>query len=264
MKIIHRIGINPDEKERRIMQEIGIPVPLNEFFVFELEEGSEKFIRLKPYIDKWRLPDMLRTEYTKQELNAASYLNFLPLWFNGYPMPDYDNGYIGTTYQKHGYCETCGTGLVQQSPFRLKKSPNWGPKKIFTLYWVYDEFFVRKDVYEAVFKKYGIESMPVLLYKKDLLIEDTVQLIIPSIQVPSNLEGQPYEICKTCGMKKYNPQIRGFFPSFKDSVTGLHLFKGMEYFGSGGESFKQIFVSQELRQEMLKYQIKADFAPVSQ
>lgn len=265
MKIIHRIVFRPDKTQRRVLQEIGIPVPSNEDLpVFEFDEEHEKLISLKPYIDKWQLVDNVRTEFTKKELDAASFLRWFPLWMNGYPMPDDDFGYIGTTFQKQGYCEVCGSGLVQQSSFRLRKAPNWGSKKIFGLNWVYDEVFVRKDVYETVFKKYGIESMPVLLYKKDVIIEDTVQLIIPTTDAYSNLEEQPYEICKTCGMKRYNPKTKGFFPSFKDSVTGLHLFKGREWFGSGAMSYKQIFVSQELRQEMIKYQIKSDFDPVNQ
>lgn len=263
MKVIHRIGVNIDDNRRRVLGEMGIPVPSNNgFFSFDLEEGTERLIRLKPYMVKWQLPDMIRTVFTKQELDSATYLTCFPLWTNGYPMPDDGLGYIATTYQKQGYCKVCGTGSNQQSPFRMRKTPNWGSKKTFGLNWVFDEIFVRKDVFEMVFEKYGIEAMPVLLYKKDSLIEDTVQLIIPSTTVPSDLKGQPYEICKTCGIKKYNPEIKGFFPRFTNSVSGLHMFKGVEYFGSGANAYKQIFVSQALRQEMLKYQIKLDYVPV--
>lgn len=265
MKFIHRIVFKPDKTQRRVLQELGISVPpYNDLFVFEFDEKDEKLISLKPYIDKWQLVDNIRTEFTKKELDSASFLIWFPLWLNGYPMPDEDFGYIGTTYQKQGYCKVCGSGLLQQSPFRLRKSPKWGSKKIFGLNWVFDEVFVRKDVYETIFKKYGIESMPVLLYKKDVIIDDTVQLIIPSTKVFSNLKEQPYEICKICGMKKYNPKIKGLFPSFKDPITELHMFKGQECFGSGAMSYKQIYVSQELRQEMIKYQIKSDFSPVNQ
>ena len=146
MKFIHRIVFKPDKTQRRVLQELGISVPpYNDLFVFEFDEKDEKLISLKPYIDKWQLVDNIRTEFTKKELDSASFLIWFPLWLNGYPMPDEDFGYIGTTYQKQGYCKVCGSGLLQQSPFRLRKSPKWGSKKIFGLNWVFDEVFVRKD-----------------------------------------------------------------------------------------------------------------------
>ncbi len=262
MKIIHKIGINPDNYQKQKLCDIGINVSQNSFQTFEIEENSEQFMRLKPYIEMWELPDMINTEFTNRELNAALLLVYNFTWVNGYPQPEDDFGYIGTTYKKEGYCKTCGTGLIQQAPFRLKKEPNWGTKKMFELNWVFDEIFVRKEVYEEIFKKYGIEAMPVFLYKKDVVIENTVQLNIPSIKVLSDLEKQPFEICKTCGTKKYNPQIKGFFPPFKAPVEGLQIFKGQEYFGSGASAHKKIFLTQELYKEMQKYKIKSEFIPL--
>ncbi|MEI9811069.1 MAG: hypothetical protein WDO16_26050 [Bacteroidota bacterium] len=108
------------------------------------------------------------SKFSEEEENNAKRLIFLSPWANGYPMPDGDSGYQHTTYDNTAYCNTCGMGLKQRNRSRLKKTPNWsGHKRMFSLNWVYDEFFVRKDFYESLFKPIGIKSEKVLLYKKE-------------------------------------------------------------------------------------------------
>lgn len=268
MKIIHRIGINPNDQQRELLErlEIAIPVrdnPVSGFFAFELEENSHTYKILQPYIEKWELPDMVGTIFTNEEINSASLLVYNFSWYNGYPQPAGSFGYRGITYNDKNICRACGIGAIQQSPFKLKKAPNWGAHKMFELNWVFDEIFVRKEIYEAVFKNFGIQSMPVLLYKKETVIENTLQLIIPTTTALLNIEKVAFEICKECGKKKYSPQIRGFFPSLKETVKDLHMFKSHEYFGSGASAQKKIFITQELRQEMLRQNIKSGFVPVA-
>src|SRR5437868_14125543 len=114
-------------------------------------------------------------------------------------MPDNDFEYMHITYDNSNYCEKCGIGLLQKEPFRIKEKPKWGNKKMFSLNWVFDELFVRKDFYDSLFKTIGIESEKVLLYKKDTIIEDTVQLITPKTEVSLDLEGYSFEVCKKIG-----------------------------------------------------------------
>lgn len=261
MRVIHRIGINADDFQKKVLQDIGIAIP-NGFCAFELEENTEQYSKLKPYIEKWQLLDILNTQFTNEELDTAPLLAYNFTWSNGYPQPEDNFGYIGVTYKKEGYCKNCGTGLVQQSPFRLQKEPTWGTKKIFELNWVFDEIFVRRDTYEQLFKPYGIQSMPVLHYKKESVLENTVQLVLPGANLKLNLEKQPFESCKMCGTPKYNPQIKGFFPSLEEPIPAMPIFKSLEYFGSGASAYKRIFIAQELRQEMLKHKIKSQFIPV--
>lgn len=264
MKIKHRIGITIDKYQRKILIEIGLIERNNqeEFFVFELFDDDVKYQSFKKYINEWNLPDLIETEFTTSELNSASLLVYNYTWSNGYPQPEDDFGYIGTTYKKEGYCKSCGTGLVQQEPFRIKKEPVWGNKKLFDLNWVFDEIFVSKEAYETIFKGFGIGCREVRLFKKETAIQNTVQLEIPTTSIEINLENQTYEICNACGIKKYSPQIKGFFPKLSAPVTELHCFKSVEYFGSGANAHKKIFMSQELRQAMLKNKIKSQFMPV--
>ena len=222
----------------------------------------EKFFDVKPYLDKWRVSDTVVSVFSDEELNNTHRLVINGIWANGYPMPDGDNGYKKTTYDDSEYCKACGIYLKQKEPFRLKKAPNWsGNKKMFSLNWVFDELFVRKDFYESLFRGIGVKSERVSLYKKETVIEDTVQLVIPETEIALNLEGYSFEVCKDCGRKRYDLINKDFFPSFKEDVGDIQIFKSKEWFGTGANARKYIFVSQALRKELLKLKINANYIP---
>ena len=266
MKIIHRIGINPDDKQRQILENLGIQIPKSEnpysgSVTFDLDEDSGEYKKIEPFITLWRLFDATGTIFTDAEINSADFLILISPWTNGYPMPDNDGGYKHTTFNNENYCKKCGGGLTQKDSFRLKKEPNWGNKKIFSLNWVYDEFFARKDFYEDVLMAYGLEAQPVLLYKKDTVIESTIQLKIPVTNSPLLLDGLSYITCEVCNRKRYDLINRGFFPPFLQNVKTLHLFKSKENFGTGGNTRKYVFISQALRLEFIRNKIKANYIP---
>lgn len=261
MKIIYRIYSDWDLARVGFLASHGIKVDSG-FGSFEIEES--RYLELKDQLDKWNVDISFGTLYEEEEISDSPLLVYGGSWANGYPQPESNFGYICTTYDDKHYCRTCGTGAVQQSAFRLKKQPNWGSKKMFSLNWVFDELFVRKDLYEAVFRRYNVENKPVLLFKRETVIEDTVQLSIPKISVPLNLDTQPFEVCQTCSRKKYNPQIRGFFPSFKKALnSNSAMFKSEEYFGSGANAHRKIFITQALRQDLLEHGVKIQFVPVN-
>jgi hypothetical protein len=260
MKNLHSIFSDWDKKQVAILEQHGINIELG-YYSFWIEE-NELYWKLKPYFDKWGVKETVVSKFTEEEENNAKQLILLSPWANGYPMPDGDNGYQHTTYDNTEYCNTCGIGLKQKEPFRLKKAPNWsGHKRMFSLNWVFDELFVRKDFYEALFKPFGIKSEKVLLYKKETVIEDTVQLIIPETDASLNLEGYPFQVCKDCNRKRYDLINKGFFPSFKEDVGDMQIFKSKEWFGTGASARKYIFVSQALRQQFIKLKISANYIP---
>ena len=43
-------------------------------------------------------------------------------------------------------------GAKQVSPFRMKESPNWGRRSILQMNWLFDEYFVKPEVWNAVFQ----------------------------------------------------------------------------------------------------------------
>jgi hypothetical protein len=260
MKNLHVIYSDFDKSQVKILEKYGIKVETG-YDRFDIEE-NETYIAIKPYLDKWKIFDTVISKFTREEEDGADLLVFLGNWANGYPMPDGDAGYKKTTYNNAAYCEKCGFGLQQKEPFRLKKAPNWGSnKKMFSLNWVYDELFLKKDFYEEVFQPLGFSCREVLLYKKESIIADTVQLIIPVIDVPLKLDGYPFEICKVCSQKRWNLVSQGFFPPFDGNVNGQHLFKSKEWFGTGANTRKYIFMSAELRQKLNKTKIRASYYP---
>lgn len=260
MKQLYNIFSNWDKSQASMLSQHGIKVDLG-YYSFWIED-EDLYGKLKPFFDKWGVMETVVSKFTKEEESNAKRLILLSPWANGYPMPDGDAGYKKTTYNDSKYCSTCGIGLIQKEPFRLRKAPNWsGHKKVFSLNWVYDELFAKKDFYESLLKPLGIGSEKVLLHKKDTVIEDTVQLIIPKTEAALRLEAYPFQICKECNRKRFNLINDGFFPSFEEDVGDLQLFKSSEWFGTGANARKYIFVSQQLRREFLKNKISATYIP---
>lgn len=260
MKNIHTIYHNWDKSKIKIIEKFGVTAELG-FNPIVIEEG-DIYNGLRSYFDNWHVKDYVISKFTEEEENDAKRLVYAGVWANGYPMNDYDRSYLKTTYDDSNFCNICGMGLIQKEPFRMKKAPNWGgSKKMFSLNWVYDELFVKKEVYEIVFKSKGIKCEKVLLYKKETVIEDTVQLILPVTDVPLNLEGYSYEVCKDCNRLRYDLINKGFFPSFKADVGNAPIFKSKEWFGTGANARKYIFVSQELRKELLKIKVSPNYVP---
>lgn len=227
----------------------------------EVEENTKNKEALK-LIDSWGLRKAVGTIYDKKDFAKSSLFVYVGVWENGYPMPDNNNGYKELTYDLSNYCTVCGVGKLQKAPFRIRKEPKWGSKMMFELNWVYDEIFVRKELYESVFKKMGLEFYPVLLHKKETVIGNTVQLKIPMINTALFLNKQPFEICSACSRKKYSPQIKGFFPGFVKPVPELPIFKSPEYFGSGAEAHNKIFITKALRQQLTALKINPKLYPV--
>jgi len=260
MKNIHTVYCDWDKSKMKILEKFGIKVECG-FNKLVLEE-NETFFQVKAFLETWKANDYVISKFSEEEENNATRLILLSPWANGYPMPDSNFGYKKTTYNDAEHCKTCGMGLVQKEPFRLKKEPNWsGNKKMFSLNWVYDEFFLQNSFYNEVFNDKGIKSEIVLLFKKETVIKSTIQLTIPITEVDLDLEGYSYEICKECNRKKYNLVNEGFFPAFKENVKGLHLFKCKEWFGTGANARRYIFISKELRQELLKSKVTASYIP---
>lgn len=260
MTNIHIIFSEWGRSQVATLEKFGIKVEPG-YASFTIQEG-ETYFKLRPYLDSWSITDDVITKFSDEDLNRGSILVLRDTWANGYPMPDGDRGYLKTTYDEKDYCSKCGMGLLQKEPFRLKAEPKWGNKKIFSLNWVYDEIFVRKDFYEEKIKKFGIGFSPVLLYKKDTVIVNTVQLNIPTVKCSLHLDGYDYEVCESCKRRRYNLINKGLFPSFQETLdSASYIFKSIEYFGTGANARKYIFLSQEVRQLFLKEKIKANFIP---
>lgn len=251
MKIMYHVALDWQEEQIKIMNQYGI-YPKKGHTAVQIEEAT--YFKLKKFIIKWRGSEGIRyPEFTNQERKEAllSVKDTAPP--HGYPMPDMDFGYRELTYDLSNYCPSCGIGLKQKDAFRLKSVPPKGKKQIFGVGWVFDEYFVERNIYEDIFKPLGIKSREVLKYKKETPFEETVQLVLEETSERLDLEGYPTESCHTCGRTKYQAMPQGFHPMYKDIIAPI--FKSYDYFGSGASAFKRIFVTKDLREKLIDLKI---------
>jgi hypothetical protein len=192
--------------------------------------------------------DSVRTEYTQDELDDTDVLIMRPSWHHGYPQPtELDNeahvfGFQRATYDLSAYCP-CGIGAKQIAPFRMKKQPVWGRRSIMQLNWVFDEYFVRPEIWEALFRPFGIEKRPVLVHSTGAVMDNVVQLVI-SQETEANTDGLDYKTCPyhRCQSRKYMPSGEGHFPGPREMV--MPICRSRQYFCDA--AFNLIYVSHVL------------------
>lgn len=242
--MIHRISAYVDEVKQQQLNDIGIEIPTG-LATFEVSEEQSHWSRIRDLIAEWQCLDLVRTEFTEAELEAAEYLRLVAEWHFGYPQPKNGFGYLAATYDLSDYCKVCGTGARQQSSFRLKGEPKWGKRHIFQLNWVFDQFFVMRQVWEEVFQPLGIKCMPVLEHRADTRLATVVQLAIDDACASvRSVEQYPFELCTACGRNKLLPIVRGSFPALS-LPHARHTLHTREYFGSGASAWRATIVSRE-------------------
>jgi len=248
LKINHHISMS-DGPVRKAFQDAGVELQIRDnhlvkLAVCDVAEDDPEWERVQPLLKKYRTVDIPFTKFTDAELCDARHLNMMGAWHHGYPQPEQKFGYKRMTYDLTDYCERCGIGAKQISPFRMKRSPNWGRRSILQMNWVFDEFFVKPDVWKAVFAPLGIDCRPVLLSKTGQELDSAVQLEIPHF-LPLLMDAKDYafERCLICDRKKYK-HVTGFFPT--PDPTDLPLFKSLQYIGSGAGANRAVLVSSVL------------------
>lgn len=251
MKVKYHLTSEWTDDKIKIMNNYGL-FPKRGFEAIQVDE--EIYFKLSEYLNKWGISGVRYPEFTKKELeesllSAKSGANIL-----GYPMPDMDFGYLELIYDLSDYCERCGIGKKQKDAFKLKDVPKKGKKRLFSIGWIFDEYFVDIDLYNEVFKPLGIKSREVLNYKKDIPFENTVQLVLEETHETLKLENNPIESCDKCGRWKYQPMPQGFYPKYENTIAPM--FKSKDWFGTGAEARKRIFVIQELREKLIEMKIE--------
>ena len=261
MKIIYIIYNDWTKRQRSELLKAGFNVE-DGFDRVEIEE-NERNRSILNLIDKWKLDrSSYGTLFEKSDFKDKELFAYEGNWNNGYPQPEGDFGYLNITYDLSDYCKDCGIGKVQIAPFQIKRAPSLEKKKLFDLFWVNDEIFTSRDVYEGLFKKLGIEAWPVIHFKTGKILANTVQLKITQVDVPVNTDGIDFETCPVCNRKKYTPKTKGFPPNFRSTPPHLPLFKGMEDYGAGGDAHKRIYLTKDLYEEFNQFSIKPYLWPV--
>lgn len=274
MNIKHRISVTLDHRLERLIRLADLSLdsgPAGKYLcgdsiTFVISESSPAWGVMNEYLCSVNHVDVVTTEYSPKELAEAPLLEMIPEWHFGYPQPEGKFGYKSITYDARLGCRTCGIGLVQVSPFRMRKPPLWKGRHIFQLNWVFDEWFVQPDYWRGILRPFGVECIPVLDTAGKRELADVVQLKLTALtQAPIEFDSSAQsEQCTQCGCRKHHAQVRGRFPHCELPVK-TPIGRTRDYFGSGGSAWRGTVVRDALFQAMDATKVKGvRFAPVAQ
>ena len=265
MQIVHRVSLRASREDRQEIARLNIEVaPVGrvppDFISFDVSEAHESWPAVREWIVRRQAGDFVRTEFSKTDIAAARWLG-LQSWQQGYPQPEADFGYLRTTYEPEDWCAACRVGKRQRAPFVMTGELRWGQRGILQLNWVFDEFFVTPEVWAAVFEPHGIDARPVL-NRRGSELKTVLQLVVDA-RVSLSTSDLAAEQCSTCGRVKDLPHVRGPLPALLSEPSG-HMARTNQYFGSGGNSFNVVLVSQALTRAIQAARIKgAAFQPIA-
>lgn len=190
-------------------------------------------------------------EYSKEDLSEAEYLRIWLRRYSGYPQPeaiDIKNSYINYTFDITNFCTKCGSGLVQKDSFYLKKSFNIEKIRFGGVYWVYDTFFITKELQDLFVKEKftGIEFVPVKNIKTKQIVDNIVQLKINSI-FPAKLQYDVEKVidCKQCKQKRDVMKMDSEVFAPKNVIKDLNkdFYLSQEFHGDGFLCCKSVLIS---------------------
>lgn len=270
MQIVHRISINSTPEIRRELAGLGIIVGRGDdtssnTVTFEISEANETWPAVQAWAQRCGALDFASTTFSTAEVDAAEWLELQSEWYHGYPQPkELDYGYLQATYDLSEYCERCGIGLKQEAPFQMKGEPKWGRKSILQLNWVFDEYFVTPEVWEAVFKPHSIDCRPVL-NTKGTELKTVVQLLVrDEVDVVTNGLAVEEAVCLRCSRTKYLPIARGTFPALIDEPFTA-MVKTRQFFGSGASAHRGVLIAQRVVRALTTHKVRGvSFRPTAQ
>lgn len=256
MRIKRRIGLNlnSDVSLVRYFEQNCILVKKSGHIgIVEVYEDDPAWPEIRDLLSVLHKRAQSETLFTNEELQSASWLIVRSSWRNGYPQPDGDGLYKTLTYSCDKYCSICGSGLVQNNPFRILKTPNWGRRNFFMLNWIFDELFV-DEVTKTLLSNSeltGFSFMEVLNKKGTERISNTYQLVISTVLSEGLIAELPaiddVYCCEKCGIKKYHPCGRGM-KLYKKEVfeKAPDIVKTAEIFGWGQGADRLVVISNKM------------------
>ncbi len=267
LEIVHIFGlVFSGDSEREEFLRMGVTLKSETrlgarvFASFEFKESHPRWNEVQESAARFQITEFFRTEFTKSECDGADALGFFASTQRGYPQPEEGMGYLACTFDLSDYCKHCGIGLRQVRPFRLKAKVEL-KRTVMQLNWVFDEFFVSREIWEKVFKPFGVEYWPVVVGKEESQLDSVVQLKI-SNHVDLKLESGSSAICQVCGRAKAEMSFRGFCPGPASIPSAI--FKSTQFFGPGAAAYRRVLVSAALYKSITSHSLKVvQFYPTS-
>lgn len=267
---IRHIAANWTQKETSILElfDIKISPGFKSFTLAEDDKYRELMKKLtssqKGFLAKSGLKDfrdiLVSAKFSEEELQRASYF-WLQTENFGYPFPKIINKYRKQVFQEvclYNKSENCcGYHGKQKAPFFIDAIPKTNvPNLLFSLHWEQDTLFTTKELYEEFFKRKGFEVLDVYLKSNKNKLNDLVQLKLSVSPFSLNLRDSDLkntlEKCPCCGHARYGIRITDFMPPFTEDPN-IDFFLTQETFGSGGETFRRICISNSFLKELKAY-----------
>jgi len=246
MRIFRKIGLRATAEDVLRLLAQGIQVSTGQI-VFEIDEASPHWPEIESMI-KGRVGfESVRTEFTADEIRSAHWLKLFPTWHHGYPQPE--DSYVQEAYSSDGHCRRCGIVPSQVAPFRMRAEPKWGRRSVMQLNWIFDEFFVRRDVWDERFAPLGFAALEVIHHKTGRPLETVLQWDLRSSDAAVlQMSDSTATYCEACERPKYLPHVRGCFPGFTHrSTLPSTVYRSAQWFGSGASAWRAILIPQHVR-----------------
>ncbi len=259
MEIVYRVaGKYPVEEAQVVgekLRQLGVKAKFTREFhgsvllYFDLSDAHPRYQEIRALMDAVGLITSCHwLNFTPEETAAARWLS-IAAYPQDYPYPDDIDEYKQVTYDLTEWCRECGVGTKQNAPFRMRREPRWGKRyDILRLHWVDDALFTKPEVWERVFKPFGIGCMPVLNARGTAQLQTVVQLVVEE-HVSLSTEGLEGHTCPQCGRVKYREPL-DFLPPLLEEPSGA-MAMSREWFGGGHAAYQLTLVSQPLWQAIV-------------
>ncbi|MBS3913213.1 MAG: hypothetical protein KG003_01840, partial [Bacteroidetes bacterium] len=167
--------------------------------------------------------------FEKQDYANADYFRLIGVPASGYPQPEHEFLESGSdNYELSCQNRMCWAGKIQRNPFILSQINHLDKLRIFESNWIFDDIFMKTEIYTEYFKPLGLNYIPVMRLRPKSPNPKIVQLDIPILDHEIENHKMTFAKCEQCGNKIYDniqldymplPEILPKFPIWKTKET---------------------------------------------
>ena len=257
MKIIHRLSLS-NKQDKQLLKKLT-KLGLEPFETggklfpnmcyFDISEDEPVWPQVSQIIEKNKILNIPRVEFTIEEVLSAKWVRIHPVYFVGedysFPEPHLDDTWKRLSFDYKNECSQCGAGLHQKAPIHLKDEPEMEENHFMGIFWTYDIFSLN-EVLEVLLEKgiTGFEPYPAIHYKKKVPLTTIKQLKITGELAQGLINANVKSEIYPCGHVKYIGLCRGMYKFSQDIFKNIpDLAKTYEWFGSGHMAVRSILAS---------------------
>lgn len=238
----------------------------NYVITFDILETDSRWPQVDAIVRSKHAVNLVYTTFTEDEIRTAEWSRIGPSFEQGYPQPE--GTWVATQHNYKSFCRKCGADFVQVTPFRISKEPSMKRFDFMSLYWTHTLFTTPHvvELFESANVR-GYEVWDALVGKARSPSQAIRQVYILGITAQGLLDPESLKpmVCPQCGLTKYDYQKRGYMHYRRDALpTDMDIVQSGEWFGSGANAFREIFVSRKVSALILDHTLRgAELRPVA-